>query len=691
MRFGEAIGALKAALRSSTAKAGPETAMVRFVTRDEQFGNAPNVNSQKLAQLYVDNPWARTIVSKIGQAVAKQPWFIETPNGERIDKHPALDFIRRGCKGCRGRKALKVTQVLLELQGECFWIVGRNAAGVPVEYAPIPSHWVLDTPNKTFNGFRIQPRSGVPFEVDASHVIHFHEANPVDPYARGTSVAQAAWADLETDKAAATFLGSYFVNHARPDLAVMGTESRPMNEKDLARAETSWLTNFRGTSKKGRPFFSASKLEIQEIGSGLRDNQMQELRDQLKENALQTWGVPPELFGKLSSSNRATIESAEFLFAKHTVEPRLLFLLEELEDFCVEEFDVAPGTLKFESPVSEDVAHALECVKVRSTAFTDNEVRALARMKPVAGKDEFPEAPDPNRLNPDEDKPGKNPKAKPENEPENKPKKTFDAGVRKALSVEDVVRVSNAHEDPQVRAEVTRMFDEIFTALVEKFGSELLEVLESEANFQVMGEAANFIIDEVPSLVGQIDKTTRKELAAALAEGAAASESVAELITRVEGVFSEAAKIRASTISDTVATKLAGFTTQTAAKQAGFDHKKWLSTRDHKVRDSHAALDRQVKLISEPFVAPDGSKAMHPGAFGKAAEDINCRCAMRPVIQGEKAAAMSDVDFERRYEELRVRVAKRFSKTLKDVFAGQQAVVITALKYATEWSFPHEF
>ena len=282
MRFTEAIGALKAALKGSTANT--ETAIIRMVTRDEIHGNAPNSNSQKLAKLYVENPWARTIVQKIAQGVARQPWYIQPKDGDRVDVHPALDFIRRGCKGCRGRKALKVTQTLIELQGEAFWIIGRNGAGVPVEYAPVPSHWVLDTPNKTFNGFRIQPRSGVPFDVDAEQVLHFCEPNPIDPYARGTSVAQAAWVDLETDAAAAKFLQSYFSNHARPDLIVSGTETRPMKDTDLARAETSWLTNFRGIGKKGRPFFSASKLEVVEVGSGLRDNQMSELRDQLKAN-----------------------------------------------------------------------------------------------------------------------------------------------------------------------------------------------------------------------------------------------------------------------------------------------------------------------------------------------------------------------------------------------------------------------
>lgn len=57
--------------------------------------------------------------------------------------------------------------------------------------------------------------------------------------------------------------------------------------------------------------------------------------------------------------------------------------------------------------------------------------------------------------------------------------------------------------------------------------------------------------------------------------------------------------------------------------------KQWDSTLDDKTRGTHRELDGQVREVDEPFEIPStGAKAMYPGGFGIAKEDINCRCVM---------------------------------------------------------------
>lgn len=55
--------------------------------------------------------------------------------------------------------------------------------------------------------------------------------------------------------------------------------------------------------------------------------------------------------------------------------------------------------------------------------------------------------------------------------------------------------------------------------------------------------------------------------------------------------------------------------------------KQWDSTFDGKTRHSHRELDGQIREIDEYFEV-NGEKALAPCKFGKAAEDINCRCAL---------------------------------------------------------------
>lgn len=63
-----------------------------------------------------------------------------------------------------------------------------------------------------------------------------------------------------------------------------------------------------------------------------------------------------------------------------------------------------------------------------------------------------------------------------------------------------------------------------------------------------------------------------------------------------------------------------------AAKAEGADLvKQWDATLDGDTRPNHKQLDGQIRELDEPFEV--GSfKPMHPGGFGKASEDCNCRC-----------------------------------------------------------------
>ena len=67
---------------------------------------------------------------------------------------------------------------------------------------------------------------------------------------------------------------------------------------------------------------------------------------------------------------------------------------------------------------------------------------------------------------------------------------------------------------------------------------------------------------------------------------------------------------------------------QHAAKDAGADIvKQWDAALDGRTRPHHRMLDGQIRELDEPFEV-DGMKVMHPSGFGRASEDVNCRCAL---------------------------------------------------------------
>lgn len=63
--------------------------------------------------------------------------------------------------------------------------------------------------------------------------------------------------------------------------------------------------------------------------------------------------------------------------------------------------------------------------------------------------------------------------------------------------------------------------------------------------------------------------------------------------------------------------------------------KVWISTDDQRTRPTHVAADGQRTLLGSPFRV-GGAQLLFPGdPRGPAAEVINCRCSLLPVVLGE--------------------------------------------------------
>lgn len=63
--------------------------------------------------------------------------------------------------------------------------------------------------------------------------------------------------------------------------------------------------------------------------------------------------------------------------------------------------------------------------------------------------------------------------------------------------------------------------------------------------------------------------------------------------------------------------------------------KQWIATDDTRTRPTHDKADKQRTLLREPFVV-GGARLLFPGdPTGPAAEVINCRCTLLPVVLGD--------------------------------------------------------
>lgn len=125
--------------------------------------------------------------------------------------------------------------------------------------------------------------------------------------------------------------------------------------------------------------------------------------------------------------------------------------------------------------------------------------------------------------------------------------------------------------------------------------------------------------------VDQLKKTINNEVSRGIATGLSYAD-VAKNLSRVSGVVMNKTYRIARTEGHRISNE-AAYDAQKKAKDTGADVvKQWDAALDKRTRPHHAQLDGQIREIDEPFEIA-GHKAMYPGGFGIAAEDVNCRCA----------------------------------------------------------------
>jgi HK97 family phage portal protein len=162
-----------------------------------------------------------------------------------------------------------------------------------------------------------------------------------------------------------------------------------------------------------------------------------------------------------------------------------------------------------------------------------------------------------------------------------------------------------------------------------------------------------FIDARSNQLAGQVTDTTYRAIQQALAEGVAAGESVDDLATRVQDVFTNS-RTRATTIARTEVISAYNGAGQLTAAQLPADvvaAQEWIATRDARTREAHADADGQTVRIGEPFTI-DGEQLAYPGdPAGSGSNTVQCRCTLGFLTPDELPEDM-------RTREVDVRVAR---------------------------------
>ena len=387
-------------------------------------GEPPKRSGKQHLDTYNLMPWSRAPVSRIATSVSMFHWRLFYREGkekdemgrrrivrdrklQRMDVMHRKASIRQGldlgelkevednilldalCNGnmlLSGQACWKVSQISMALVGECFWMKERNAVGGATAFWPIPNYWVIDTPAPNFPFFKVSFRGWQGY-IPMSEMAYFKDPDPVNPYGRGSGIAQTLADELETDEYAAKHVKQFFFNRAKPDFMVYPKgEMNNMGEDQVKALERRWLDNQQGFWRAFRPQFMSREVGIHEFTQNFQHLQLNELRTLSRDTSLQTHGINPEILGVIENSNRSTIDGAFYAYQKMCLEPWAEFWRSELQQKVIPDYDPRL-ILDYDSPVQEDREFALKAYQAKPSTITVDEWRHIQGLPPLGEDD----------------------------------------------------------------------------------------------------------------------------------------------------------------------------------------------------------------------------------------------------------------------------------------------------------------
>lgn len=374
---------------------------------------APERGTQGLLEAYKRLPFVHSLFRRIAEDVSAVPWQVYAPGSRRrgkafyrtlasipehqrqhqvaravaagefrlVEEHPILTLFSTMNPYLGGFDSWVMNQLHLELVGDGPFVRQNNAVGDAVQLWPIPPSWVMALPEPNRPTYQVQYMAWVR-EIPEAQMFWLRVPDPLMPYGRGTSYGAAVADEIDTDELRTRYAKNFFFNDATP-AAMVYLENAPKDETDRFR---DWMNDHhRGPGRNGIAMVTNRKIQYQQLQPPMRELQFAELHPAGRNLLMEVLQFPRELVGLRDGTNRATISTAEYLYYRGVILPRLerrrafgQQLLNEWDERLV---------LAYPNPVPEDTEAQRTYMQQVPTAFTLNEHRAQGGKPPLEGKE----------------------------------------------------------------------------------------------------------------------------------------------------------------------------------------------------------------------------------------------------------------------------------------------------------------
>lgn len=319
--------------------------------------------------------------------------FRKKANGEneKVETHEALDLLHDVNNRITQYDLFLSTQTYKDIYGEAFWWLVRDGKGKPLSIFPWlnPANMDIETTETgDIKGYKYRVPGGrewIMFKPD--DILHFKYFDPKNPY-RGMSPITAARYAIATEKEAQAWNFNFFKNNARPGGIIIYPSRLDKDQIELIKAQ--WDGEHRGTDNAGKLAILSGGPTYSDVGVSQKDMDFLEQQKFNRDQILTIFRVPLALLNPDESINRATAEAAQSFFFERVIEPRMLQIVNVLNEFYLPAFD-PKGELFFDfdnqGPRDLVSTTAYYTALFNIGAITQNEIRAEENLDRIDGGD----------------------------------------------------------------------------------------------------------------------------------------------------------------------------------------------------------------------------------------------------------------------------------------------------------------
>ncbi len=617
-------------------------------------------------------------VRVIVQAASAIPWIVEDKEGEPIKNHPLANVLAHPNPQFSGQDMMELLIAHSLLVGNALWmpiIVGKRVTEIwpvmPDLVKPIPS----DAPGEWLKGWQVYGQTGALNDLPPEHFIHFMQLDPGNLF-WGISPLMAAARTIDTDNEAQDTQKVSMQNRGLHDGVFTHESNMTLEQFEEARRQI--RETFLAKSKRREPWVLGAGAKWNSMGMTSVEMDFIASRLQNKRDIAAAFGISPIFLGDLEqSSYNNMMEARKALYedvvipllddVKSTLNMRLAPLYGDVTlsydtskvaalrpDFSakVEQAKTLFGMGVPFDQINERLEMGFDEFPNWGLGYLPMTIAptGAATEEPEVEEEEEDDSEDEKALNLDtEDKKALFWKRvdrrrmgwwgvvarkvealyKGEAEAVARALRTAKAKSSRKASVTQLMSVAREAIN-SVRPEWEKVITAVLVTLIGDFGEDIARDLgagepksdgtsESKWAFDPTTPAIrSWVVKHGTASIKTILNTNLVDVNRVILAGLDENLGVPKIAMNVRRFYADSSKYKAMRVARTEVSQAAGFGQREAARQSGVaETHTWVTSRDDRVRDDHAALDGETAKFDKAY--SDGS--MYPGE-----KDINCRC-----------------------------------------------------------------